>query len=232
MCNTRSTGSFSRSGQYLAVRFFCQSWPKYGREPEHVAPPRAVVRRMRIARLVAMSMMLAMVGDPGESGAFAGKSADQRKQPFHRPIGLKAAVRQHPMEAEADAQSADPAQHDRQAEGFPSEEKRAPNAMTCTVIIHITTVQSRPSFQGFSRTASSMVSSAVLFPAVERTAVEFTAGGMSNSNAAASASRMAVTRGCNEMGFATTTAAAPVSFGNSPGVLSEGPKLVDMEFAP
>ena len=66
-------------------------------EPEHVAPPGAIVRRMRIAFLIAMSMMLTVIGNPIDGGSFARQSADNGEQPTHRSIGRKAHVRKLAM---------------------------------------------------------------------------------------------------------------------------------------
>src|SRR5262249_45269151 len=75
-------------------------------EPKHVAPQAAIARRMRIAFLVAMRMMLAMVGNPNHRRAFAGQTAEERDQPFDRAISLKAAVSEQAMIAEANADAA------------------------------------------------------------------------------------------------------------------------------
>src|SRR5947207_7631488 len=74
--------------------------------PEEVAPPGAVVRRMRIAGLIAVSVMLAMVGDPIDDRAFTGQPANEADQPADRLIGGEAVVRQIAMKAEADADAA------------------------------------------------------------------------------------------------------------------------------
>ena len=120
---TRITGSFSRSGQYLVGQLFVPVLAEIGREPEHVAPPGAVVRRMRIARLVAMGMMLAMVGDPSDGRAFAGKRADRARAAIGR------ADRSESCRASAGDGSTGrcrgrrkPTQHGGQAERFPGEE--------------------------------------------------------------------------------------------------------------
>src|SRR5204863_4817607 len=96
-----------------------------GHEPNHVAPPSTIVRRMRIAFLIAVGMMFTMVRHPNYRGAFAGKSAEKGEEPFHGPIRLKTAVREQPMVSQANTQAAgQPIQTNEQRHGFPSEEKR------------------------------------------------------------------------------------------------------------
>src|SRR3954471_19828549 len=82
-------------------------------EPEHVAPPGAVARRVRVAFHVAEVMVLAMVGHPGERRAFAGEAAEEGKQPAHRPISLEAAMREAAMVTHADAHRARDQDEDR-----------------------------------------------------------------------------------------------------------------------
>ena len=78
---------------------------------------------MRIARLVAMGMMLAMVGDPSDGRAFAGERADQREQPFQR-ADRSASCRASTFDGSTGRcpSRRTPAHHDGQPERFPSEE--------------------------------------------------------------------------------------------------------------
>ena len=76
----------------------------------HQRPSRG---RMRIAGPVAVVVVLAMHGHPGDRRAFAGQRAQQAQQPPHPGIGLEAAVGQQPVVAQADAQAAGhPRQHE------------------------------------------------------------------------------------------------------------------------
>ena len=77
-----------------------------GHEPQHVAPPAAIARRVRIALFVAMHMMFAVVRDPGQGRAFARQAADQSQQAAKRLVGLKTAVGQLAMVAHANADAA------------------------------------------------------------------------------------------------------------------------------
>ena len=90
-------------GRILLDEFLMPPPAEVRHEPQHVAPPAAVARRMRIAFLVAEVMVLAMVGDPSERRAFARQPAEERQQPAHRPIGFEAAMRQAAMVTHAHA---------------------------------------------------------------------------------------------------------------------------------
>ena len=77
--------------------------------------------RVRIALLVAEAMVLAVHGDPGDRRTFAGQRAQQAEQAADPAIGLKTAMGQQAMVAQANAQAAgDPGE---QAEGDQSRPK-------------------------------------------------------------------------------------------------------------
>ena len=94
-------------------------------EPKDVAPPAAIVRRVRIALLVAEAVVLAMHGDPGDRRTFAGQRAQQAEQAADPAIGLKTAVRQKAMIAQANAQAAaDPRKNAEGDQADPGKAKR------------------------------------------------------------------------------------------------------------
>ena len=96
-----------------------------GKEPEDMAPPGAVARRMRVAGDVGVLMMFAMHADPGDGRPLAGQGAEQPQDAAHQRIGLEAEVGQQPMVAQAHAQPArQPRQHDKQQQPLPGEHQR------------------------------------------------------------------------------------------------------------
>ena len=97
---------------------------RLGEEPEYMAPPAAVVWRVRIARPVAELMMLAMHGNPSDRRPFARQCPQKPKRAPHERVGLEAAVREQPMIAQANPKPAgDPGQHDQGHESLPGENK-------------------------------------------------------------------------------------------------------------
>ncbi len=119
-------GVFHQIGSVVLAHVVVPLAAEVGHEPQHVAPPGAVARRMRIAFLIAVRMMLAMVGHPNDGRAFAGQAAQERKKPPHRPVRLKTSVREQAMVAQADAQSAGkPVHADEQRHGLPGEKERS-----------------------------------------------------------------------------------------------------------
>src|SRR5262249_4373849 len=97
---------FGHVGSIFLQDFLVPALAEVGHEPEHVAPPLTVAGRMRIAFLVAMSVVFAMMAAPGEGRTFAGKTAEKRKQPADGSIGLEAAMGQAAMIAHANADRA------------------------------------------------------------------------------------------------------------------------------
>ena len=79
-------------------------WP--GEHPKHVAPPAAVVGRVRVALLIAEAMVLAMHRDPGDRGAFSGERSQQAEQAADPRKRLEAAVGQEAVVAQANPQAA------------------------------------------------------------------------------------------------------------------------------
>ena len=125
-------------------------------EPEHVAPPGAVLGRMRVAFVIAEGVMLAMLGDPHEGRAFAREAAEQGEQPANRAIGLKALVREQPVVAHAHAEAAgDERQDDAGDERGPAEEeRRRRRASTWTTPIQMTIGQLKPNSRKAVRAAT------------------------------------------------------------------------------
>ena len=96
-----------------------------GKEPEDMAPPGAVARRMRVAGDVGVLMMFAMHADPGDGRPFAGQRAEQPQDAPHQRIRLEAEVGQQPMVSQAHAQPArQPRQHEKQQQPLPGEHQR------------------------------------------------------------------------------------------------------------
>ena len=107
----------------------CHLRPKLGMNQSMWLHQAAVARRMRIAFFIAVGVMLAMVGNPNDGGTFAGEAAEERDEPFDRPVGLKTAVGEQAMIAQANADAAgEPVQTEEQADGFPGEEERSGEA--------------------------------------------------------------------------------------------------------
>ena len=85
----------------------------------------AVVRRVRIALLVAEAMVLAMHGNPSHRRAFSGHGAQQAEQAADPGIRLKTSVRQKAMVAQANPQAAaDPGENAKRHQANPGEAER------------------------------------------------------------------------------------------------------------
>jgi hypothetical protein len=95
---------FENVGRVLLDQVAMPALTEIGHEPQHVAPPSSVARRMGIAFLVAVDVVFAVIGNPGQRRAFARQTTQKRQQPTHRSIGLEAAVREQPVVAHANAQ--------------------------------------------------------------------------------------------------------------------------------
>ena len=90
-----------------------------------MAPPSAVVRRVRIALLIAEAMVLAMHRDPGDRRTFSGQRSQQTEQAADPGIGLKTAVGQEAMVAQANPQAAgDPGKNAKRQQADPGEAER------------------------------------------------------------------------------------------------------------
>ena len=95
-------------------------------QPAHVRVPEAgdraldaaavAVRRVRVALLVGVRVVLAVVGHPRHHRALHGERAEDRERVLDRLEGLERAVREQPVEAERDPVAADHVhdQHHRQ----------------------------------------------------------------------------------------------------------------------
>ena len=59
--------------------------------------------RVRVALLVGVRVVLAVVGDPVHDRALHRHRAEDRDRVLHRFVGLERTVRQQPVEAERDA---------------------------------------------------------------------------------------------------------------------------------
>ncbi len=79
-----------------------------GEEPEHVAPPEAVLhRRVRVLGLVRVLVVVPMVGRPPERPALHGARAHEREHELHAAPGAEGAVREVAVVADGDAEHAD-----------------------------------------------------------------------------------------------------------------------------
>jgi hypothetical protein len=115
---------------------------RHVKQPQHVAPKPAIVRRVRIFGLVAVCVVLAVIGDPIEHGAFAGQAADEGDQPPQWSVCLETGVRDHPVKAETDANAASqPVQGEHEHHGLPREKNGAASTPMCITPIQNTTGQ-------------------------------------------------------------------------------------------
>ena len=87
-----------------------------------MAPPTAVVRRVRVALLIAETMVLAMHRDPGDGGTFSGQGSQQTEQAADPSERLKTAMGQKAVVAQADTQAAaDPGKNAKRQQADPRE---------------------------------------------------------------------------------------------------------------
>src|ERR1700739_1239543 len=94
-----------------------------GKDPSHVRPPLAIVRRVRVAFFVRKLMMYTVCGDPENRSAFECESGAPCEEIFH-PLGsLVSTMCQEAVIAHTDAETAgDPPQEDGDEECFPGKE--------------------------------------------------------------------------------------------------------------
>ncbi len=98
-------------------------------DPTHVRPPFAVARRMRIARLVRVSMVEAMNRNPEDGTALERHCAENSEQVFQPLRGLVRSMGQQAVVSHPNAEAAsDPPQEQRQDETFPAEEEEGCNS--------------------------------------------------------------------------------------------------------
>ena len=113
--------------------------------PKHVAPPSAVVRRVRIALLIAEAMVLAVHGDPGDGRTFSGQGSQQTEQAADPRKRLKTAVGQEAMVAQANPQAAsDPGKNAKRHRPTQVKQNGAASAPRCKTAIQPITGQSSP----------------------------------------------------------------------------------------
>jgi hypothetical protein len=98
-----------------------------GEKPEHVRPPGAITRRMRITRLIGVLMVYPMRRHPEDRSAFQRQRAAHGEKILQYQGQLVGSVRVQPVVAHADAETrAHPIQENRHRERMPVEhEKRS-----------------------------------------------------------------------------------------------------------
>ena len=130
LSSQRSGGVLAKLGRALGLR-----QPADVREPQALeARALADVRAVRIALLVGVGVVLAVVGDPGDRGPLDGHRAEDRPRVLHGLARLEGLVGQHAVVADRDAEPGDdvheghngqldgpdsavPEQHDGQQQG-------------------------------------------------------------------------------------------------------------------
>ena len=70
-----------------------------------MAPPIAIIGRVRIALLVAVDMVPTMLRYPGKCRPFAREPTEYRQQPAHWPIGFETTMCEQAMVTHADAKA-------------------------------------------------------------------------------------------------------------------------------
>ena len=105
----RMPRSSSRSGAYRARRArpcSVNSQPTWACHRPLQAGAVADVRAVRVALLVGVGVVLAVVGDPVDDAALDGHRAEDGERVLDRLGGLERAVGEHPVEADRDAEAA------------------------------------------------------------------------------------------------------------------------------
>jgi len=74
-------------------------------EPEHVSPPRSIVRRVWVPGLIAVGMVLAVVGCPGDRSTFASQNAEEGQRVLNPSGDFESRVGQQVVLSQADAQA-------------------------------------------------------------------------------------------------------------------------------
>src|SRR5450631_1618705 len=96
-----------------------------GDDPTHVRPPGAFLRRVRVALFIAVLMVDAVRGYPGDWSAFKGQSAAHGEKIFDHPGHLISAVYQQTVIAHADSTiDGKHIQHDCNNQVCPTEEEQ------------------------------------------------------------------------------------------------------------
>ena len=77
---------------------------------------------VRVALLVGVRVMLAVIGHPADHRALDGHRAHDREEVFDGLGGLEGPVREHPVEADRDPEARDHVHHDEQREVVPADD--------------------------------------------------------------------------------------------------------------